>query len=40
MPDLCIDAPDGSGKVPVPLEFWDGDMSFYRDFNGEKHGIV
>ncbi len=39
-PTYVIDAPDGSGKVPVPLEFWDGDMSFYRDFNGEKHGIV
>ncbi len=38
-PTYVIDAPDGSGKIPVPLEFWDGDMSSYTDFDGVRHGI-
>ena len=33
-PLYVIDAPGGSGKVPVPLEFWDFDHSKYKDFNG------
>jgi lysine 2,3-aminomutase len=32
-----IDAPDGSGKIPVPLEFWDCGIDSYTDFNGDSH---
>jgi lysine 2,3-aminomutase len=38
-PTYVIDAPDGSGKIPVPLEFWDSDTSSYEDFDGTKHEI-
>lgn len=36
-PVYVIDAPDGSGKIPVPLEFWDADVSSYTDFEGKRH---
>lgn len=36
-PTYVIDAPDGSGKIPVPLEFWDADTSSYSDFEGKQH---
>ncbi|MEN6371931.1 MAG: KamA family radical SAM protein [Armatimonadota bacterium] len=36
-PTYVIDTPHGSGKIPVPLEFWDADYSSYNDFNGVKH---
>lgn len=36
-PTYVIDAPDGSGKIPVPLEFWDADVSSYTDFEGRTH---
>lgn len=36
-PTYVIDAPDGSGKIPVPLEFWDTNTSVYTDFEGKKH---
>ena len=38
-PTYIIDAPDGSGKVPVPLEFWECDTSSYTDFEGKRHVI-
>lgn len=38
-PTYVIDAPDGSGKVPVPLEFWDADTRGYTDFEGMRHEI-
>lgn len=38
-PTYAIDTPDGSGKIPVPLEFWDTDMTAYADFEGTKHAI-
>ena len=38
-PTYVVDAPDGSGKIPVPLEFWDSDTSSYTDFEGRKHRI-
>jgi|GEM_PF-6846957 len=34
-----IDAPDGSGKIPVPLEFWDADVTSYTDFEGKRHEV-
>lgn len=36
-PTYVIDAPDGSGKIPVPLDFWNADTSSYSDFEGKKH---
>jgi len=36
-PTYVIDAPDGSGKIPVPLEFWDCDTRRYTDFEGREH---
>jgi lysine 2,3-aminomutase len=35
-PIHVIDAPEGSGKIPVPLNFWKFKKSFFRDFNGKK----
>lgn len=36
-PTYVVDTPKGSGKIPVPLEFWDADVSSYRDFDGKEH---
>ena len=36
-PTYVIDAPDGSGKIPVPLEFWDADVTHYTDFEDRRH---
>lgn len=36
-PTYVIDAPDGSGKIPVPLDFWSADTTSYTDFEGKKH---
>lgn len=36
-PTYVIDAPNGSGKIPVPLDFWDADTSSYTDFEDETH---
>ncbi|MEN6520454.1 MAG: KamA family radical SAM protein [Armatimonadota bacterium] len=38
-PTYVIDTPHGSGKIPVPLEFWGVDYSNYSDFNGVKHHL-
>lgn len=38
-PTYVIDSPDGFGKVPVPLDFWDGDKATYTDFEGKRHFI-
>lgn len=36
VPTYVVDVP-GRGKIPVPLEFWDGvDLSQCRDFDGER----
>ncbi len=35
-PTYVIDAPNGSGKIPVPLNFWDFDKSQFKDFLGKK----
>lgn len=39
-PIYVIDSPEGSGKIPVPLNFWDFDKSKYRDFNNTPHRII
>jgi lysine 2,3-aminomutase len=38
-PTYVIDVPEGSGKIPVPLEFWDADVTSYTDFEGKKHRV-
>lgn len=38
-PTYVIDTPNGSGKIPVPLNFWESDASSYTDFKGNKHLI-
>ncbi|HPA25597.1 MAG TPA: KamA family radical SAM protein [bacterium] len=35
-PTYVIDAPNGSGKIPVPLELWQFDATNYKDFNNKK----
>lgn len=35
-PLYTIDAPDGSGKIPVPLDFWQFEGGSYKDFKGKK----
>lgn len=35
-PTYVIDAPNGSGKIPVPLDFWQFDATTYKDFNNKK----
>lgn len=35
-PTYVIDAPNGSGKIPVPLNFWEFNKDFFNDFLG-KH---
>lgn len=34
-PTYIIDTPNGSGKIPVPLEFWHFDASSYKDFQNK-----
>lgn len=33
-PMYVIDVPSGSGKVPVPLDFWSFEKNRYKDFEG------
>lgn len=35
-PLYTIDAPAGSGKIPVPLNFWRFDSSHFTDFHGKR----
>lgn len=35
-PTYLIDTPTGSGKIPVPLLFWDFEKSRFTDFGGKK----
>jgi len=35
-PFHVVDTPNGSGKIPVPLNFWEFKKSYFRDFNGKK----
>lgn len=35
-PTYAIDAPQGSGKIPVPLNFWHFDPAHFTDFRDKK----
>jgi len=35
-PTYVIDTPNGSGKIPVPLNFWKFDKSTFNDFLGKN----
>jgi len=39
-PLYVVDAPNGCGKIPVPLNFWQFEAGEYKDFKGEKHFLV
>jgi lysine 2,3-aminomutase len=36
-PSYVIDTPEGSGKIPVPLNYWDADLTTFKDFNGDVY---
>lgn len=38
-PTYVIDTPDGSGKIPVPLDFWQFDKRGYTDFLDAYHEV-
>lgn len=38
-PTYVIDVPHGSGKIPVPLEFWECDTESYSDFELNRHVV-
>lgn len=39
-PTYVIDTPNGSGKIPVPLEFWEFNQKEFKDFLGKKHKVI
>jgi len=39
-PMYVIDVPQGAGKIPVPLNYWDFDKTHYRDFNGVDQKLL
>ncbi|MFH1457047.1 MAG: KamA family radical SAM protein [Patescibacteria group bacterium] len=39
-PTYVIDTPNGSGKIPVPLNFWDFDSTKHLDFLNENKKII
>lgn len=39
-PVYVIDVPQGAGKIPVPLNYWDFDKTHYKDFNGADQQIA
>ena len=39
-PTFVIDTPNGSGKVPVPLNFWKFDNKSFTDFDGKKIEVI
>lgn len=39
-PLYVIDTPNGSGKVPVPLDFWDFHHEEFRDFKNETKEVI
>jgi len=39
-PTYVIDTPNGTGKIPVPLEFWEFNKKEFRDFLGKKQKVI
>lgn len=39
-PIFTIDTPNGSGKVPVPLNFWKFEKRSFTDYNGKKIEVI
>jgi lysine 2,3-aminomutase len=39
-PMYIIDVPEGSGKIPVPLDFWECSKGEYFDFEGKRTRII
>jgi len=39
-PTYVIDAPNGSGKIPVPLNNWHFESDQYEDFNSKRVKVV
>lgn len=38
-PTYVVDTPNGSGKIPVPLDFWKFDKSGFKDFRSQSKVI-
>lgn len=39
-PTFVIDTPNGSGKIPVPLDFWKFEKRSFMDYNGKKITVI
>lgn len=39
-PTHVIDTPDGTGKIPVPMDFWQFNPDSYRDFKLSPHQVI
>jgi lysine 2,3-aminomutase len=39
-PTYVIDTPNGSGKIPVPLDFWEFNKQGHKDFLDEYHEVI
>ena len=39
-PTFVIDTPNGSGKIPVPLGFWEFEEKSFADYNGKKVTVI
>jgi len=39
-PTFVIDTPNGSGKIPVPLDFWQFEKRSFTDYNDKKIEVI
>jgi len=39
-PTFVIDTPNGSGKIPVPLDFWEFENRSFKDYNDKKITVI
>lgn len=39
-PTFVIDTPNGSGKIPVPLDFWKFEKRSFTDYNNKKIEVI
>jgi lysine 2,3-aminomutase len=39
-PTYAIDAPEGNGKIPVPLDFWEFNKEKFKDFLGKEKRVI